>query len=200
MWRSCRTPCTNGNRNRKRRGEQDSGTCATPCDCPLSRSSLRRHAGREAERRARGWTRAGSGREGSQVRGEVDTIGENTRLQLEGAKASLGLLKRAPDLHRRQGDAERARLLRVLVRNCSPSGGRVDLIYRTSFDLIVKGFILPAGTPDRSRDLGCSKSVGRFFEQRRVRCRELAHSPQELGVENGPTPVGQPVFYPGQES
>lgn len=78
-------------------------------------------------------------REESQAKCRGDTIGENSRLQLDGVKASLELLKRAPKLPLGQSDAERARVFRVLVWYCSPSDGRLDLICRKSFDPIAGG-------------------------------------------------------------
>lgn len=58
---------------------------------------------------------------------------------LDDVQATLELLKRAPDLYLKQSDEERARLLRVLLRNCKVGGDKLIPVYWKPFDAMAVG-------------------------------------------------------------
>jgi hypothetical protein len=77
------------------------------------------------------------------LKSEIELIGTQRDPSPDDVKATLELLNRAPDLYRRQSDAERARLLRVLVWNLTLTNESVDPVYRKPFDLVTEGVSSP---------------------------------------------------------
>jgi DNA invertase Pin-like site-specific DNA recombinase len=73
------------------------------------------------------------------VKSEIELLGAQRDPSPDDVKATLELLNRAPDLYRRQSDAERARLLRVLVWNLTLTDESVSPVYRKPFDLVAEG-------------------------------------------------------------
>lgn len=73
------------------------------------------------------------------LRSEIRDLDSQRDPSVDNIRATLQLLNCASDLYRRQSDAERARLLRVLVCNCKLKGGSVEPTYRSPFDRIAEG-------------------------------------------------------------
>ena len=73
-----------------------------------------------------------------QLKCEAEAVGHVEEPSQDDVGATLELLRRALDLYIRQSDAERARLLRVLVWNCQVRGEDVSPIYRKPFDLVAQ--------------------------------------------------------------
>ena len=74
-----------------------------------------------------------------QLRCEVETLEVVREPSEDDVGATLELLERAPELYLRQNDEQRARLLRVLVWNCSLDGEKIVPVYRRPFDLVAAG-------------------------------------------------------------
>jgi len=72
------------------------------------------------------------------LRCELETLEAEEEPSADDIQATLELLNRAPDLYLRQSEAERARLLQLLVWNCSMKGEIVDPAYRKPFSLIAE--------------------------------------------------------------
>lgn len=88
-----------------------------------------------------------------QLKCEAEAMGHVEEPSQDDVGATLELLRRAPDLYIRQSDAERARLLRVLVWNCQIRGEDVSPIYRKPFDLVAQGVSSAVWYPGQESNL-----------------------------------------------
>ena len=67
------------------------------------------------------------------LKGEIEELESHRTPSVDDVGATLELLKRAPDLYRRQSDEERARLLKALVWNLTISAESVEPVYKKPF-------------------------------------------------------------------
>ena len=73
------------------------------------------------------------------IDGQIICLRAITDPQLDKAKATFELLKRAPELYIRQTDGERACLLKELLSNCIMKGETLVPIYNKPFDAVAVG-------------------------------------------------------------
>ena len=72
-----------------------------------------------------------------EIERDIALAKDSRKPERDNLERALELLERAPELYSRQGDEERARLLRVLVWNCRLSGRNPDPVYRKPFASVV---------------------------------------------------------------